>query len=325
MNYLTRNTHQVSSRMVGKSLAQFLGNVDLKLIDIGARGDSLPDLLVLAPFSHFVACEPETDAYTQLSGGQETGPWRNLTLIREAIATDPKQNRLNITREPGYTSLLMPEPDVFGKYFSDNSYDVVSTEDVRIISLDDASDKYNFTDACFIKVDTQGSELDILKSGKNLLRNSILGVYVEVEFHPFYKDQPLFSDVDAYLRSLGFSLFDLYKSSFRRVNYRSDLYSRRQVVWAHAFYLKELPSEQSSALELSRLFALAMAFEHYDLAFDLVTSEPLAPQIQKEYGQELYTDLETLVKARTKTALKTTTPAKNHLTFGRKEKPDRFE
>jgi len=49
-----------------------------------------------------------------------------------------------------------------------------------------------------LKIDTQGSELDILESGLELLSSSLVGVYVEVEF------QPLFRDVDKLLAAHDF-------------------------------------------------------------------------------------------------------------------------
>jgi FkbM family methyltransferase len=319
------NTSSLSSRKVGTNLAHFLSGIDLKLVDIGARGEALPDLMILAPYSHLFACEPETKAYQLLSGNRKSEFWRELTLIREAIASVSEKSLLHVTRHPGYSSLLLPDPQIFGKYFTDDGFDVVSTEEVLTISLDYASEKYNFVDACFVKIDTQGSELDILRSGENLLQSAVAGIYIEAEFQPFYKGQPLFSDVDAYLRSLGFSLFDLYKSCLRRANHRPDIYSRRQVVWGHALYLKEIPSKHNSILELSRLLALAIAFEHYDFAFDLIKLEPLASFIQNGYGQDLYFDLSALVKARTKSVLKKTRSSKSLLYYGSKEKPERNE
>ena len=51
----------------------------------------------------------------------------------------------------------------------------------------------------FIKLDTQGSELDILHGAGSLLDNCS-GLQLEVMFSPLYEGQPLFADVDAYLR-----------------------------------------------------------------------------------------------------------------------------
>src|SRR5207249_2189584 len=61
----------------------------------------------------------------------------------------------------------------------------------------------------FIKLDTQGSELDILRTVDDSQWPDVLAVEVEVEFAELYTNQPLFFDVDGFLRSKGMVLFDL--------------------------------------------------------------------------------------------------------------------
>jgi hypothetical protein len=63
-------------------------------------------------------------------------------------------------------------------------------------------------DVCFIKLDTQGSELSILQGGTDLLKGC-LGCEVEVEFTALYQGQPLFHEIDRYLREQGFVLWRL--------------------------------------------------------------------------------------------------------------------
>ena len=58
----------------------------------------------------------------------------------------------------------------------------------------------------YIKVDTQGSELDILKGAGEYLKTARC-IDIEVEFNPIYEGQCLFWEVDAYLRSNGFMLW----------------------------------------------------------------------------------------------------------------------
>ena len=63
----------------------------------------------------------------------------------------------------------------------------------------------------FVKLDTQGTELYILEGMQHTLKRAIFGVEVEVEFIEMYKNQPLFNEVDIFMRKLGFHLFDLKK------------------------------------------------------------------------------------------------------------------
>jgi len=283
---------------MGKALLELLSGSGFKFVDIGARGGAMNELGLLLPYAHYFACEPDEQEAQTLLQMLEKANCQNATIISEAIASTEGNTTLHITKQPGLSSLLLPNEAVVKRFYRGGEYDVIERVSVPAITLDHAAERYGFRDACFIKVDTQGTEADILRSGTDLLLTSILGVYVEVEFHSFYKGQPLFADVDTYLRSLGFSLFDLHRSRIRRASYQSDLYSRRQVVWAHALYLKEpevcleLSNEIASKM-LPRLLGIALAFEHYDLALEI------APLLKKEFGTQLIQDVDMFVRNRT--------------------------
>ena len=44
-----------------------------------------------------------------------------------------------------------------------------------------------------MKIDAQGSELNILEGGEKFLKNNLIGLQIEVEFNEIYKGQPLFN------------------------------------------------------------------------------------------------------------------------------------
>ncbi len=71
---------------------------------------------------------------------------------------------------------------------------------------------------------------------------------MKLSFRKFIKRQPLFGDVDAYLRSQGFVLFDLVTQDgwCRLPRYLSPFQSQRragQLLWADAVYLRDLLNE----------------------------------------------------------------------------------
>lgn len=62
----------------------------------------------------------------------------------------------------------------------------------------------------FLKLDLQGYELEALNGcGKLLERIKI--ITIEIEFIPLYDGQPLFGDIDVYLRAQGFRMLNLYE------------------------------------------------------------------------------------------------------------------
>ncbi len=64
---------------------------------------------------------------------------------------------------------------------------------------------------------------------------------VEVEFSPLYLNQPLFPDVDIFLRNQEFTLFDL--ANFHCLHSNSPIQSSvrpGKLLWAEAFYFRDL-------------------------------------------------------------------------------------
>lgn len=59
-----------------------------------------------------------------------------------------------------------------------------------------------------LKLDVQGAELDVLLGSQEQLRHIVM-IEAEVVFNPMYRDQPLFSDADRFLRACGFMLWRL--------------------------------------------------------------------------------------------------------------------
>jgi hypothetical protein len=74
------------------------------------------------------------------------------------------------------------------------------------------------------------------------------------------------------LRERGFVLFTLNRVNLRRAGYRPQYYSKRITAWAHCLYMRE-PDTLAAAdlpLALPRLLALAVCFQHFDLAFEVM-------------------------------------------------------
>ena len=99
-------------------------------------------------------------------------------------------------------------------------------------TLDNIIEKNN--ESYFMKLDTQGSEYEILKGGKNVINNSI-GVEIEIEFKEIYLNQPLFSEVNQFLLSNNFTLLDfLNLTKWERDNHRNF----GEIIFVDVLYLK---------------------------------------------------------------------------------------
>ena len=130
----------------------------------------------------------------------------------------------------------------------------------------------------FLSIDTQGSELNILKGSKLLLENNVLAIKVEVEFHPLYLNQPLFGDIASFLSGYGFILADL--NLFQRKNHSSSRLGFRGVglpTDGEALFLKDphkiLKADAERNLKLKKLIFLSTSFNQFDLASQCIYME----------------------------------------------------
>lgn len=75
-------------------------------------------------------------------------------------------------------------------------------------TLDDLASSKNFEDADFIKLDTQGYELEILK-GANKIMTNVQVVLMEVSLLDLHKNVPILSDVITFMKERNFVAFDI--------------------------------------------------------------------------------------------------------------------
>ena len=88
---------------------------------------------------------------------------------------------INLTKSRGCSSLYKPNLKYLKNYPDVERFFVEDTVTVETTSLDTLYNDKVFSNIDFIKIDTQGSELDILKGGEKFLSKNLLK---EVRFSP---------------------------------------------------------------------------------------------------------------------------------------------
>src|SRR6202042_1260759 len=85
----------------------------------------------------------------------------------------------------------------------------------------------------FIKLDTQGTELEILRGSPEAVAHALM-VEAEVEFTSIYEGQPLFHDVAQFMHQNGFELLYLNRVFQTREAYRGE--ARGQMIFGDALF-----------------------------------------------------------------------------------------
>jgi len=166
---------------------------------------------------------------------------------------------LHLTRKPECSSILKPNRRIIDLYPNAERFDVMEVVDIHCKNLDGIEDLR----VDFLKIDVQGYELPILIGAKDKLEEC-LGLELEVYFRPFYENQPLFADIDLYLRNCGFELMDIKNlKHFARDGY----YGAGELIFGDAVYVKSINSILSeSEMVREKLFIINYAYENYSYA-----------------------------------------------------------
>ena len=181
---------------------------------------------------------------------------------------DGSQRTFYECASPYCSSLFEPDIELADKFQNlGDLLRVVGTRQIQTRRLDDFAETAG---ADFLKVDVQGGELLVLQGAVERLR-SILAVHIEVEFLPLYKDQPLFADIDAFLRAQGFAFHTLIPSgrTFKPITVNNDASGWvRQIVWADAVYVTDFMkfSERTPEALLKLAAILHESYQSVDMA-----------------------------------------------------------
>ena len=219
-------------------------NYKIKIIDIGAadmEGYS-PSYKILMDLgiADIIGFEANQEACEALNKKNEI-----TSLYLPYIIGDGTSATFYETNYAPTSSLYPPNTKLLEKFHYLNEFTTVIKEhQVQTHRLDEISE---IDRADFINIDIQGSELIALENGVNVLKTAVL-VQVEVEFVEMYKGQPLFSDVDSFMRSQGFQFHcfsggiseQLPGRPFKPLMTDNDPNKPfNQTLWADAYYVKD--------------------------------------------------------------------------------------
>lgn len=161
--------------------------------------------------------------------------------------------------ESGMSSLLKPSEAHLGFFNGFPAFGkVYDTLEVQTTRLDNVA---GLPDLDFLKMDIQGSELPALRGGPRALRDCV-AIQLEVSFVPLYSGQPVFGDIDLWMRQNGYlpHMFTHVKRwsvspIFREGEFR---YPYNQLLEADIVYFRDLVNPEGlDDLQLRKLALIA--------------------------------------------------------------------
>lgn len=246
-------------------LKTFLGEQKIGLADIGASGGLEPRWQSIKGNLKAFLFEPDERSHSQLVA---------FDYIEEifpvGLAGVEGSGSINLCRKPMVSSLLSPRYPFLARFSDAKRFEVVSQQSIRLSTLDQCLQSRGL-ECDFIKADTQGTELDILRGGKALLEGPVIGLEIEVEFLQLYENQSLFGDVCSYLSENGYEFFDFVNicrwerqqfSLFGQAVFGDGLFLRSPETFAEI--LNDLPLDMARS-KAKKYIAIVSLYDHLDL------------------------------------------------------------
>jgi FkbM family methyltransferase len=274
-------------------LDYFPEDFQINILDIGASiGDELPPYqpLVDAGRARIIGFEPNAEECERLNqkygephrffpyfvGNGEPGTFHETNWMLTGSLYEPNSPLLE--KFQNLAELVTP----------------VATHPVTTTKVDDIVD---ISDVDFFKIDIQGGELAVFQNALRALSGSLV-IQTEVEFLELYKGQPMFADVDVFLRGVGFQFhtFNGFGSrTFKPLVLNNNVnQGLRQMLWSDAIYVKDwMNLGELDVIKLQKYAVIAHdLLNSYDLAhfvlqaLDQKTSSSFAPKYLSQLSEK---------------------------------------
>lgn len=248
-----------------RALNKVMGELKIGLVDVGASGGLEPRWRSIQHYIKAFLFEPDERSHQTLKSSDYVEE-----VFPVGLGASEIKSSLNLCRKPGVSSLLAPRYSFLSRFADAKRFDVIKQEEIELSTLDKCLLARRI-DCDFIKIDTQGTELDILQGGAALLDSAIIGLEIEVEFIQLYENQPLFGDVCTHLESKGYEFVDFVNicrwerdgfTLFGQAVFGDGLFLRSPE--AFAGLIDSLPVEIARD-KAKKYIAIAALYDHIDL------------------------------------------------------------
>ncbi|MDA0204994.1 MAG: FkbM family methyltransferase [Acidobacteria bacterium] len=177
-------------------------------VDVGANvGESVEAMLRFRPDASIWAIEPNAAVYEQLSAKFQANPRVDCSNL--ALGAAEGRGTLHVTRTPA-TSFL----ERAGGTQPVATDEIVAQQSVEVETLDAFCRRKGIDRIDYLKIDAEGSDLDVLLGAQRLLSDgSIYMVECECGMHPGNKVHVPFETIKAHLEARNYRVFGLYEQS----------------------------------------------------------------------------------------------------------------
>jgi FkbM family methyltransferase len=103
------------------------------------------------------------------------------------------------------------------EHYSDSNLDIINKKGVKLDNLFELESEFDL-----IKIDTQGSELDIMSGGIQLCSKA-KGILLEVSLTQYNENSPLYDDVINFMDNIGFKKAEILDENIHPIVHQQDI------------------------------------------------------------------------------------------------------
>jgi FkbM family methyltransferase len=243
-------------------LAQLLRDLDLKpvLMDVGASGAPPPIWADIAPHSIYIGFDPDLREIHE----DKVAGYHHSVILNEAVTSqaDSQEVRFYLTRSPFCSTTLDPNPAATAPWLEQDLFDVEGCATVRATTIDSALTRLNMSRIDWIKLDTQGTDLRILKSISPDVFSRVMAVDTEPGLIRIYQGEDMFVDIHRELTEKGFWLSGMHTGGFLRMRRATLDALRRSNADIDDTYVREAVRTSPAYIEARYLRTIECLAEH---------------------------------------------------------------
>jgi FkbM family methyltransferase len=272
INYNPRMTLEIARR-------NLLADDPMVVVDVGALGGAHSLWDFFGKNVEVIGFDPDPEEVSRLNQ-VISHPKANQHYFAAALGKK-REERQFYPAEFAAASSFYRTDKLFERVTNCSNVIFKAPQPMETVDLDSFLQEHAIQQVNFLKLDVEGAEFDVLNGAlKTLSSRNVLGVEMEVHFPQKPADSAVFAELDEFMRSQGFELYDLEVYRFVRPCLQSPvLYDFRddkgnpisgpttegQVLTGDALYFRDLHSagERASA---SAVLKLACLFEIHRLA-----------------------------------------------------------
>ena len=194
-------TGDEGEKKVMESFLSFIKNDDI-IYDVGANMGTYSVLLAKKTGStgKVIAFEPEQESYNIFIKNIALNGLQNIIVVKKALGKENGQAQLYIGKTTGNFSLV--------KSYEEN----LDAQTIEIVHGDEFVVKNNLPIPRAVKIDVEGYEYNVLTGLKETLSNALCKI-ICCEIHPgLFPDGILEKDILTFIKSLGFSNVEVFKT-----------------------------------------------------------------------------------------------------------------